>query len=318
MITSQKKERSSNFTTNELVMLLDIIKNFKHIVECKKTDTVTWKEKDDAWEKITELLNANGETERSKKSVLSKYNDMKKNLKKKLAANKAETFKTDGGIPIILPLTLPEEILYSILPMSIEGLPTPFDSDSLRSNEDNVACNYGSQNVLRELNHDENMNTTVLHNAPEQLSGNLESMDEDLDDPSVYEKENTPSLCTKSNTNIIQKGVRVLKKKVSTELQTKSKGVTVSEKFSTLAEARIELLKLQKSTAEYELQAKKEIDEINKKKLLKELELKSNEVLSDMEIKELQLQNLKLDLQLKKAELKLKLDETNESDFDYN
>lgn len=58
---------------------------------------------------------------------------MKKNLKKKLSKNKAETFKTDGGTPTIQELSSVEEITYyhllSFLPSTIQGLPSVFDSN---------------------------------------------------------------------------------------------------------------------------------------------------------------------------------------------
>lgn len=59
----------------------------------------------------------------------TKYEDMKKNLKKKLSRNKAETFKTGGGAPKIQQLTSAEEMLLSFLPSTIQGLPSIFDSD---------------------------------------------------------------------------------------------------------------------------------------------------------------------------------------------
>lgn len=54
---------------------------------------------------------------------------MKKNLKKKLSKNKAETFKTGGGTPIIQELSSVEEMLLSFLPSTIQRLPSVFDSD---------------------------------------------------------------------------------------------------------------------------------------------------------------------------------------------
>ncbi|KYM96690.1 UPF0439 protein C9orf30 like protein [Cyphomyrmex costatus] len=125
-----KEGRSVNFTAKEMLILIEIVKKYKHIVECKKTDGTTWREKDECWSKITDELNSRcAETYRKKKSVKTKYEDIKKNLKKKLSKNKAAMFKTGGGTPKIQDLTSAEEMLLSILPSTIQGLPSIFDSD---------------------------------------------------------------------------------------------------------------------------------------------------------------------------------------------
>lgn len=127
-----KEGRSVNFTANEIFTLIDIVKKYKDTIECKKTDSITWREKDECWTKITDELNSRcGETYRKKKSVKTKYEDLKKNLKKKLSKNKIETFKTGGGTANIQPLTSVEEILLSFLPSTIQGLPSIFDSDRI-------------------------------------------------------------------------------------------------------------------------------------------------------------------------------------------
>lgn len=88
------------------------------------------REKDECWSKIIDELNSRCvETFRKKKSVKTKYEDMKKNLKKKLSKNKAETFKTGGGTLTIQELSSVEEMLLSFLPSTIQGLPSVFDSD---------------------------------------------------------------------------------------------------------------------------------------------------------------------------------------------
>lgn len=37
-----KEGRSVNFSTKEILILVEIVKKYKHIVECKKTDGTTW------------------------------------------------------------------------------------------------------------------------------------------------------------------------------------------------------------------------------------------------------------------------------------
>lgn len=130
MAEPKKRERSSNFSNKEIELLISIIQDFKTIIECKKTDATTWREKDAAWENVAKAFNSSsGEVFRSKKTLKAKYEDIKKNIKKKLAHNKMEQFKTGGGKPDIRSLTGIEETILSILPSSIEGLPSVWDSD---------------------------------------------------------------------------------------------------------------------------------------------------------------------------------------------
>lgn len=51
------EKREANFTQSEIDMLIDITLKYKHIVENKKTDVTTWKDKHEAWEKICEEFN---------------------------------------------------------------------------------------------------------------------------------------------------------------------------------------------------------------------------------------------------------------------
>lgn len=130
MAEPKKRERGSNFSNKEIELLIKIIQENKSIIECKKTDATTWREKDAAWENVAKAWNSSsGEVFRSKKTLKAKYEDMKKNVKKKLAHNRVEQFKTGGGEPKIWSLTGIEENILLMLPSSIEGLPSIWDSD---------------------------------------------------------------------------------------------------------------------------------------------------------------------------------------------
>lgn len=56
---------------------------------------------------------------------------MKKELKKKVNKNRAETFKTGGGEPDYIKIEGPEKDLLEVLSLSINGLSPKFDSDSV-------------------------------------------------------------------------------------------------------------------------------------------------------------------------------------------
>ncbi|XP_043473976.1 myb/SANT-like DNA-binding domain-containing protein 3 [Leptopilina heterotoma] len=96
---TKKRERSQNFTLQEVSDLLNIVDEYKHIVECKQTDSVTWKEKDIACEKIASDFNSIYPTKyRSQRRLKNKYEGLKKAVKAKGANNRKESFRTGGGL----------------------------------------------------------------------------------------------------------------------------------------------------------------------------------------------------------------------------
>lgn len=137
MADRRKKERSSNFAPCEISILIDLILKYKTIVENKKTDSVMWKEKEVAWTKITEEFNALSITcPRSTKCLKTKFECMKKEVRKKKALQQQELYKTGGGITTSIVLTPPEEKILSIILINVEGLPSKYDSDE--SKYDNI------------------------------------------------------------------------------------------------------------------------------------------------------------------------------------
>lgn len=58
-ITEKKKRfRAPNFTNDETRLLIKLALAEKHILENKKTDSEAWKQKDEAWAKITNMFNS--------------------------------------------------------------------------------------------------------------------------------------------------------------------------------------------------------------------------------------------------------------------
>ena len=127
----KKRERSANFSSKEINTLVSIVEQYKNVIECKKTDATSWKDKDTAWENIADIFNSITESFRSKKTLRSKYDDLKKSVRKKVSHNKMEQFKTGGGKADIHTLTSVEERIISMLPTSIDGGLSVWDSDKL-------------------------------------------------------------------------------------------------------------------------------------------------------------------------------------------
>lgn len=88
-IEDTKRERGRNFTASEKESLIDVISNFKHIIENKKTDARNIKLKEDAWDAVTLQWNSVSVSgERTKEQLKMLYNAMKKKAKKNAAEDK--------------------------------------------------------------------------------------------------------------------------------------------------------------------------------------------------------------------------------------
>lgn len=83
------EKRAANFSINEEQLLIRLVKKYKNIIESKRSNAVTWKDKEKAWLKIECEFNSrnNDNTFRSAKHLKEKYN-LKKVLKRNLQQKK--------------------------------------------------------------------------------------------------------------------------------------------------------------------------------------------------------------------------------------
>ncbi|CAH1100913.1 unnamed protein product [Psylliodes chrysocephalus] len=133
-ITENKKKRSRapNYTYKEKEILLNIILQYKEIIENKKTNGVAINEKKETWTKIWEEFNAASPSlvPRPLESIKKYYDKLKEDLRKRKGDLKKELYKTGGGVSNI-PNELPgDELLLSIVhEHTVYGMNTNFDSD---------------------------------------------------------------------------------------------------------------------------------------------------------------------------------------------
>lgn len=65
----RREEDIPIFLIKKIEILVSVIQEFKNIMECKKTDVTTWREKDLTWENVAEAFNSSSsEVFRSKKN----------------------------------------------------------------------------------------------------------------------------------------------------------------------------------------------------------------------------------------------------------
>lgn len=128
-ITQKKNDRASNFGEKEVNILIDLIIKYRNIIESKRTDATSWKEKNEMWEQICSEFNSRNSVVRTTKSLRSKYESFKKDLRKKKAKDKNLKFQTGGGNYIEVIYTPTEEKLLPYIFLSVEGLPSRHDDD---------------------------------------------------------------------------------------------------------------------------------------------------------------------------------------------
>lgn len=95
----KKRKRSVNFSSSDKDLLFSIVFDYKNIVECKKTDGMTWREKEAAWEQITAKYNSQSTTPRTLDALRKCFLNKKKEVRQAVAKERMEVFKTGGGIP---------------------------------------------------------------------------------------------------------------------------------------------------------------------------------------------------------------------------
>ena len=103
----------------------------KDIVEGKKTDVSTKKLKDRRWEDMAQQFRDRFKSARTTNSLVQKWDNLKKAVKKKLGAERQEIFKTGGGQAIPVVFSELERMIVEIIGQAARPLANPCDSDAL-------------------------------------------------------------------------------------------------------------------------------------------------------------------------------------------
>lgn len=125
------QKRVSNFTQAEEDYLIGLVKKHSLVIESKVTNAVMNNQKIDAWNTLTEEFNSVfTNTYRDMKSLRTKFNNLKKNTKKKFADEKCYRRGTGGGPPPSTRFTSSEHEIQEMLGTQITGLSSEFDNDA--------------------------------------------------------------------------------------------------------------------------------------------------------------------------------------------
>lgn len=136
MTSSGSSRRSVNFSEEEVAALTAFVEMYKHILENKKTNAITTKEKDAMWEKVASEWLESGYTPRTGKKLREKWKNIKKDVRKKFSEEKQELFKTGGGESKVIHISSLDKQIKSIIgDINVVGLTNVFDSDQMTDKE---------------------------------------------------------------------------------------------------------------------------------------------------------------------------------------
>lgn len=169
------RKRAPNFSIQEKSLLLNIVSNYKNIVENKETNSTTWRDKDVAWTKIASNFNSQTRDHIRTKGQLKKvYDNLKQVTRKEVAEENQKLNKTGGGSFTPKNNPLRELTLGLINTKTVFGIPFEFGGDSQNDASANQTLAGAElcrdQNTLSELN-DDHHSYSVKENIP-QLNPN--------------------------------------------------------------------------------------------------------------------------------------------------
>ncbi|XP_031327765.1 uncharacterized protein LOC116169288 isoform X2 [Photinus pyralis] len=319
MSEKKKKERSANFSPTEIDLLVKLVSQHAKVIECKKTDAATWKDKENEWEQLAlEYNSANSTCPRNVKSLKTKYECLKKDIKKKVALQKQSLYQTGGGASKDIIFTPTEEILISIITFSIQGLSSRSDCDQVINNENIKHSVVVSEPPDVELDIVEDIPIMDIDVILESvglnyfyilISNNIKLQDTTLlpPMPSVASTSQNfvavelPSTSTTEptvETNWAKWNPSSLRKPVSKSLKVTPKK---NKMWATRKEAMENITNLSASKGDLiKLQCESIILENDQKKILQEINLKKAK---------LELQSMRLDVKNKLIEKKIKLEQ---------
>ncbi|RVE45124.1 hypothetical protein evm_010233 [Chilo suppressalis] len=252
-----KRERGINFKRDESDTLIQLVNENKHVLENKKSDAVTWAEKEQCWQRIETKFNSLSSVRfRSAKALKIKYDGLKRDTRKKSAAIRAETYRTGGG-PSTAPILTPsEEKVKDMILLSVEGMNSLFDSDqipAIESSELKMIPVVHHDSIIVEANEKPD-ETLVVHREPKKVMSSNTFI-------SNVSSDNEPKRKISKLIHSEDADTAEWSQWKPTSLRAKKHPALCKQKpkrpFEKLAESKLEIAAIQKQILEEELQNKR-------------------------------------------------------------
>lgn len=120
----------SRMNEEDREMLVELINKNKKILESKKSDVISIKQKNECWDLITKQFNARKTGScKSCQQLKSTYKNMKAITRKNCSAKKKDIYQTGGGGASVS--SEPNDVLLSLVEKSITPQINPFDSTAM-------------------------------------------------------------------------------------------------------------------------------------------------------------------------------------------
>ncbi|KAJ4432500.1 hypothetical protein ANN_21120, partial [Periplaneta americana] len=128
----KRRNGGKNFSEREKMLLLDIITEYKDVIENKTTDAVTNTLKHECWGKICHKFNAQQDSDiRNSEQLRNLYDCLKRRARKERSTEKVEIYKTGGGsVASTATVGTVSERVIGLISEQITPLINEFDSDT--------------------------------------------------------------------------------------------------------------------------------------------------------------------------------------------
>ncbi|XP_074029123.1 uncharacterized protein isoform X1 [Leptinotarsa decemlineata] len=298
MVNNNKKVRSSNFSWEEEMNLIQEIEKFKHILECKTTNKVTNAEKEEAWRKVLSSFNSRNIQVRSISQIKAKFDNLKTKARKDVAKQKSYMTGTGGGPAIKIDLDPVTEATLNIINMkTVVGLNNSLDSDFINDLGMDASSSVLKEELLKEYPQqyvDSEMTIIAAGEAKDEMSEiSTQSIVPEFTEEIVLEENqiSPPTSVTPSGSMSSKKQTHI-KKKIDwssyapNNLKRKANGKLHPTKINPLYNAKEDYYKKKKELLEKTVEAEekersrrreREEEEHLKKMTLLDLEIKLKE-----------------------------------------
>ena len=132
-VSGNAGKRGQNFSVAEKEMVMSLIEAYRAVLECKRSDTVTTRLKEETWGQLAEQYNALPHVaKRSAKQLRLWWENQKKRSRSRIADGKVKRVKTGGG-PCDWTFDVWDERVASMSVSNFQSLTNDFDSDATYS-----------------------------------------------------------------------------------------------------------------------------------------------------------------------------------------